>query len=304
MKNTYIKALLPIILWSTAFIGVKIGLQYASPFFFAGIRFMLSGVLLLFFIRDIRGVISHTKTHWLLVLKTAILQTALFYGLYYSGISRVPASIAAIIIGAIPLFSAVTSHLFLKNDALNIRKVTSLAVAIGGIILISLSRDPLTETGLREIIGIILLLGASLSEAFLQVILKKNVEPFDPLKLNAVQIFIGGCILFLISLIVEGAPSFRQPGTFYVSLIWLSIVSAVAFSVWYALLQKPEVKVSELNMMKFLNPVLGAVISWTFMRNDTPDIYSVAGMLIISLSVLFFYLRIKPVKAAVQDDRS
>jgi drug/metabolite transporter (DMT)-like permease len=304
MKNTYVKALIPIILWSTAFIGVKIGLQYASPFFFAGIRFMLSGILLMFFIRDIRGVIAHSRTHWLLVLKTALLQTALFYGLYYSGINRVPASIAAIIIGAIPLFSAITSHLFLKNDALTVRKVVSLIVAIGGIILISLSRDPLTETGLREIMGIILLLGASLSEAFLQVILKRNSEPYDPLKLNAVQIFIGGFILFLISLIFEGPPSFRQPGTFYISLIWLSIVSAVAFSVWYALLQKPEVKVSELNMMKFLNPVLGAVISWIIMKNDTPDIYSVAGMLIISLSVLFFYLRIKPVKAAVQEDRS
>ncbi len=304
MKNTYVKALIPIILWSTAFLGVKIGLQYASPFFFAGIRFMLSGILLLFFIRDIRGVIAHTRTHWLLILKTSILQTALFYGLYYSGINRVPASIAAIIIGAIPLFSAITSHLFLKNDALNLRKVVSLIVAVGGIVLISLSRDPLTETGLREIIGIILLLTASLSEAVLQVVLKKNIVPYDPLKLNAVQIFIGGFVLFLISLAVEGAPSFQQPAAFYTSLIWLSIVSAVAFSVWYALLQRPEVKVSELNMMKFLNPVLGAVISWVFMRNDTPNIYSVAGMLIISLSVLFFYLRIKPVKTAVQDDCS
>ncbi|NQT58932.1 MAG: DMT family transporter [Bacteroidetes bacterium] len=304
MKNTYIKSLIPIILWSTAFLGVKTGLQYASPFFFAGTRFMLSGVLLLFFIRDIRGVISHTKTHWMLVLKTAILQTTLFYGLYYAGIDRVPASIAAIIIGAIPLFSAVASHLFLKNDSLNMRKIISLFVAIGGIVLISLSRDPMTKTGLREIFGISLLLTACLSEAVLQVVLKRNSKPYDPLKLNAVQIFIGGFILFLISLPVEGVPSFRQPGTFYLSLVWLSIVSAVAFSIWYELLQKPEVKISELNMMKFLNPVIGAGLSWIFMRNDSPDIYSITGMLIISCSVIFFYLRIKPVKAAVQDDRS
>lgn len=256
----------------------------------------------MFFIRDIRGVVVHTKNHLLLILKTAILQTALFYALYYTGIDRVPASIAAIIIGAIPLFSAVASHLFLKNDVLNTQKVVSLIIAVGGIVLISLSREPLTEAGLREIIGIILLLTASISEAAVQVVLKKNIVPYDPLKLNAVQIFIGGFVLFLISLPVEGIPTFHQPGTFYISLIWLSFVSAVAFSVWYALLQKPEVKVSELNMMKFLNPVLGAVISWVFMRNDTPDIFSITGMLIISFSVLFFYLRYKPVKPAAQDD--
>jgi len=34
------------LLWSTAFAGVKIGLEYASPFFLAGSRFMLAGLLL------------------------------------------------------------------------------------------------------------------------------------------------------------------------------------------------------------------------------------------------------------------
>lgn len=29
-------------LWSTAFVGIKVGLQYTTPFFFAGVRFMLS----------------------------------------------------------------------------------------------------------------------------------------------------------------------------------------------------------------------------------------------------------------------
>jgi drug/metabolite transporter (DMT)-like permease len=280
-----------VLLWSTAFIGVKTGLQYATPFAYAGIRFMLSGILLFIVIRDPAGVVRHTRAHWRLVLKTSVLQTSLFYALYYSGINRVPASIAAIIVGSIPLFSALTAHLFMRDDHLNARKIISITAAVSGIALISLSRNPTTETGMAQIFGILLLLTACISEAVLQVVLKKNVEPYDPMKLNAAQVFIGGLVLFLISLPTEGLISFNQPPVFFISLGWLSFVSAAAFSIWYSLIQRPEVKISELNMMKFLNPGLGAALSWIVMKGDSPDPYSVTGMIIISLSVLFFYWR-------------
>jgi drug/metabolite transporter (DMT)-like permease len=289
MKKSYLLALIPVVLWSTAFIGVKSGLAYATPFAFAGVRFMLAGILLSLFIRDFRGILKHTRTHWRLVLKTSVLQTSLFYALYYYGIDKVPASIAAIIIGAIPLFSAVTAHLFLHDERLNRRKIVSLLAAIGGIVLISLSRNPTTQTGQLEIVGIMLLLIAAVSESMLQVVLKKNSVPYDSMKLNAAQIFIGGLTLFLISIPTEGFMNFNLPVSFYLSLFWLSIVSAVGFSIWYGLIQKAEIRVSELNMLKFLNPVLGAVLSWIVMANDSPELYSILGMIIISFAVLFFY---------------
>jgi drug/metabolite transporter (DMT)-like permease len=282
MKKTYLIALIPVILWSTAFIGVKSGLAFVTPFAFAGIRFMLAGILLSLFIHDYRGLLDHTRKHWKLVLKTSVLQTSLFYALYYYGIDNVPASIAAIIIGSI-------AHLFLHDEQLNSRKIISLLAAVSGIVLISLSRNPTTDTGRTQIFGIALLLIAAISESLLQVVLKKNTEPYDPKKLNTAQIFIGGATLFLMSLPTEGLMSFQQPLSFYMSLLWLSIVSAVGFSIWYGMIQKAEVRVSELNMLKFLNPVLGAVLSWIIMAQDSPDVYTVSGMIIISLAVLFFY---------------
>jgi drug/metabolite transporter (DMT)-like permease len=291
MKKIYLLALIPVILWSTAFIGVKSGLAYATPMAFAGIRFMLAGILLAIVIHDPKGLLSHTKRHWPLVLKTSVLQTSLFYALYYYGIDQVPASIAAIIVGSIPLFSAVTAHLFLHNDALTGKKIASILAAIGGIVLISVSRNPSTEVGKTQVLGIVLLLIAAVCESFLQVVLKKNTDPYDPMKLNSAQIFIGGATLFIISIPVEGMMDFALPGTFYWSLLYLSMVSAVGFSIWYSLIQRPEVLVSNLNMLKFLNPVLGAGLSWIVMANDSPDPFSVAGMLIISAAVLLFYAK-------------
>jgi len=48
MKNDRLETLLlaavACMLWSTAFVGIKIGLRYSSPFQFAGFRFILSGL--------------------------------------------------------------------------------------------------------------------------------------------------------------------------------------------------------------------------------------------------------------------
>ncbi len=289
MKKIYLLALIPVALWSTAFVGVKSGLAYATPFAFAGIRFMLAGILLAILINNPKELFNHTRTHWKLVLKTSVLQTSLFYALYYYGIDQIPASIAAIIVGTIPLFSAVSAHIFLHDEKLNVRKVLSLIAAVAGIILISVSRNSAPESSDFKIIGVILLLIAAVSESLLQVVLKKNVTPYDPMKLNSAQIFIGGATLFIISIPTEGLMSFNLPAPFYISLLWLSLVSATAFSIWYGLLQKPEVKVSNLNMLKFLNPMLGAGLSWIIMANDSPDLFSIVGMIIISLAVLLFY---------------
>lgn len=286
-KKTF-TALIPIILWSTAFAGVKIGLAYAAPLFFAGLRFMISGLLVLIYLRDVRGFFDHTRTHWRTIIQTAILQTGLFYALYYLGIDRVPASVAAVVMGSGPLYTALMAHLFLKQDKLTIRKMITIITSLLGIILLAADRDPGTFAGRREIFGIILLSTGCISESLAQTLIKRS--NCDPLPLNAAQIFLGGLMLTTLSLFTEGSHRLiGLPAPFWFSLVWLSFVSAAAFSIWYTLLRDPEVRLSELNLLKFLNPILGALISWAILSSDTPNLSTILGMVIISLSVFSYH---------------
>lgn len=296
MKKTYIWAVLAVLLWSTAFAGVKIGLSYASPLFFAGTRFMLAGIMVIPFTGKIRGYWTHARKNWKTVLSVALSQTAIMYALYFNGVDRVPAAIAAIVMGAEPLVMAVTAHVLIHDDKLSRRKVVSLLMGIGGVILISLDRNFGDATGLRELSGIILLLLASISGSLSQVIVKKRTE--NPLYLNSQQIFLGGFMLFIASLISSEPIPKQLPPEFFAAIIWLSFVSAFAFSIWYTLLHRPGVKVSELNMLKFLIPLSGAMLGWLIFPDDSPNLISIIGMLVISLSVILFYKR-KPI---VSDD--
>ncbi|MFH2026502.1 MAG: hypothetical protein ABIK30_11950, partial [bacterium] len=53
---------------------------------------------------------------------------------------------------------------------------------------------------------------------------------------------------------------------------------------------KPGVKVSSLNLWKFIIPVLGAVIAWIVLPDEKPEISAIIGMVFVALSILSFNL--------------
>ena len=70
-------------------------------------------------------------------------------------------------------------------------------------------------------------------------------------------------------------------------------MAATAFSIWYKLLQRHDVKVSELNLWKFITPVTGAVLSWLLVPNEHPEWLTISGMIIITVSLIVYYWNTK-----------
>jgi drug/metabolite transporter (DMT)-like permease len=79
---TVLLAVAACLLWSTAFVAIKVGLRYSGPFSFAGLRFMLSGVMLVPFWWGRRPAPDRLCTHGRLLLAVAFFQTFVLYGLF------------------------------------------------------------------------------------------------------------------------------------------------------------------------------------------------------------------------------
>lgn len=73
------------------------------------------------------------------------------------------------------------------------------------------------------------------------------------------------------------------------ALDWLAIVSAAGFSIWFYWLKR--VKVSQLNMWKFLIPPFGSLLSWLLVSGESPDSPTVAGMVFVAAAVLLNQLQ-------------
>jgi drug/metabolite transporter (DMT)-like permease len=286
LLSTTALAIVACLLWSTAFVGVKIGLEYTTPLRFAGIRFFLAGLYILPFCGSLRSSLSEIGKNWKQVVRLGFFQNFLLYTCFYIGISMVPASLTAIIIGASPLFSAILAHLLLHDDRLSYRKLGSILLGITGVVIIAASREHFSWSEGKEFWGILILVAGNIAGSIGNVMVVKYRDGLPPVLLNSAQLMTGGTGLFLLSLPFEGVAFRINELPYYLSLGWLSFMSAAAFSIWFILLRRPGIKVSILNIWKFLIPVFGALLSWIILPDDGPEVIAVTGMVFIALSLI------------------
>ena len=285
-KNAAIWAIIACVLWSTAFVTLKLGLVYIKPFSFAGIRFMIAGVMLFpFWLGKVHRNDITPHSLWIL-FKVALLQTFLLYGLFYYAITIVSGAVASIIIGASPIVSAVVAHFICHDDKLNNAKIICMLTAASGVILVVLGIKPWAAGGIKESAGIGVLILGSVVSSLANIIVSNDKKNMNPVFINSVQIFTGGLMLFLLSVPLEGLPDFTGlPVGFYFVLGWLAFISAAAFSIWFFLLQYDNIKVSELNFWKFLIPVFGATLSWIVLAGESPNVLTLSGMVLVAFAV-------------------
>ena len=288
-----LRAVLACLLWGSAFAGAKIGFEYADPILLSGMRFTLAGLLLIPVMIFNKIDIGKSLRHWKFMLLFAFLQTFLQYGLFFLGLDKVPASTSAIIIGAGPLFVAVMAHLTLTDDKMTIRKIAAIALGISGVIFISLAKGGASTDHQRFWSGVGLLVLSNIIGSYTNIMVVKKKEcNISPVVLTSFANFMGGMMLLAASLIFEKPVFGVFPLKFYFALIWLAIIPAGAFSLWYGLLQNPGIKVSVLNVWKFLIPVSGCILSWILLPNEHPDLTSVFGIVIIAVALQMIHTKL------------
>ena len=291
MHRIYIKAVIACLLWGSAFAGAKIGFQYVEPVLLSGMRFTLAGLLLFPVMRMRKVDIIAELKHWRFILLFAFVQTFLQYGLFFIGLNKVPGAISAIIIGASPLFIALMAHLTLKNDKLTFRKITAITLGLAGVVFISMTSSDITSGDSSFYVGIGLLILSNIVGSYTNImVVKRKSDNISPVALTSFANLFGGIMLIVAAFIVEKPEIKIYPVEFYFALLWLAIIPAAAFTLWYSLLQRPEIKVSELNIWKFLIPVVGCTLSWLILPNESPDISSVIGIIVIIFSLILLQI--------------
>jgi len=291
LSQTTFLAIIACLLWASAFVGVKIGLKYHSPLQFAGIRFILSGLMLFPIVNNPGKFSKEVKENFAYVLLIAFLQVILQYSLFYMGVNLVPASISAMIVGSSPLFVALVAHFTISGDRMDWFKTGSIVLGILGVAVITLGRGNLPSGAEITLTGVVFLLLNNLISGITNVVVARKKHTISPMVLTSSSLFIGGISLLVVSFPLEGLPQQSFPPEYFFALGWLSFLSAAAITIWNTLLRRPAVKVSELNIWKFLIPVSGAILSWLILPDEAPDLVSILGMVLIASALLILNLK-------------
>lgn len=171
MKNAQARghaaAFFTIVVWGTTFISTKVLLRDFQPVEILFIRFLM-GLLALCLAcpRRMKGV---TKRQELIFAGAGLTGVCLYYLLENIALTYTLASNVGVILSVIPFFTAVLSHLFLKEERPGAGFYLGFVVAMAGISLISFSGSQLELNPLGDLLSLL----AAVAWAFYVILTRK-----------------------------------------------------------------------------------------------------------------------------------
>jgi drug/metabolite transporter (DMT)-like permease len=237
--------------------AIKMGLGFAPPLQFAGMRTLLGGLVLLLVIAIRRKPLwpEARLARWILPL--GVLATTLTYGAMFASPAYTGAGIASVLGNTQPLIIIVLAALFL-GERLRPFKILALGLGLAGVTLLAL--PALREQTGHPLLGAMLALGSSASAAVASVAVKKLRPGNDLMSLAAWQLVAGSVLLLGLSLVYEPHGTIMWTGDFVGLLLFLALAgTALSTWLWFWLLQRAEA--GRLSLYLFLVPVSGLLIS-------------------------------------------
>lgn len=265
-------AILCCLLWGSAYPAVKTGYallgisasDLAGQILFAGQRFALAGAILLMVALGLgKAIIRISPRQWGQIALLGLTQTTLQYVFFYIGLAHATGVKAAITNSTVVFFSVVLAHWIYADDRLTARKLLGCLIGFAGVVVVNLNKGAL---GLEfSLLGEGFLVIAALVLAAASIFGKRVSRQLDPIVMTAWQLLLGGLVLMALGMGTGGQmrPLDAASGSL---LVYLALLSSIAFAVWSLLLKHNPVGL--LAPFNFLIPVFGVALSAIFLNES------------------------------------
>lgn len=299
-KNIVLLAALSCLLWGSAYPAIKVGYllfninDIGSKLVFAGYRFTLAGVIILAFeIATKKNPFNFTKNQLGQVALLGLAQTTFQYIFFYVGLSYTTGVRGSIINGTGTFVSIILAHFIYKNDKLNFNKVIGCIVGFLGVVIVNLNGESLGGTPVTfRGEGFIMI--AAIIFAVSAIYGKKITQIQEPSIVTGFQLFIGGVTLTVLGFILGGSLNgFTIKSTLL--LIYMALLSSVAFVIWTQLLKYNKVGI--ISVFNFLVPVFGTLLSGLVLGENIFDIKILIALILVCYGIFLVY-RVKKEKVA------
>lgn len=280
------------ILWGTAFPVLKIvypimnigGDDVAQNIVFISSRFFMAAVLLFLYALVAKlPLFQVSKKDLSMLVLLGLCSTTFQYFFFNIGVNNTSGIKASILSQVGIFFSVIISHFIYKNDRLTPAKITGLIFGFTGLIIVNLGQ---TTDGLLSFSlpaeGFMIIAG--LVGAVAMILAKKIGSHLHPVVMTAWQMLFGSILLFFAGLAIGGKPSelVFTPAS-VVLLFYLALLSAVAFGLWYYILQFR--KIGEISLFKFIVPITGSILTAVFVPNESLLLVHVIGLAFVSIGI-------------------
>jgi len=289
MKTKIWIALLALyIVWGSTYLAIRFAVETIPPFFHAGVRFLLSGIMLLIW-RRASGETLPTRGQW---MNTAVIGLLLLLGgngLVAWAEQTIPSGIAALIIGSVPLFLVLTEALRPGGARPNAQSVLGLLVGFGGIYLLVGPSEFSGGGGQLNPLGVAALLIACLLWSLGSIYSKSADLPKSSLMTTGAEMFAGSIGLFLVSALTgewAGYDVAAISRNSIIALIYLIFVGSLIGFVSYGWLLQ-NAPISLVSTYAYVNPVVAVLLgNWLAAEPLGPRTWLAAAIIIGSVLLI------------------
>lgn len=278
-------------LWGSAIPFINLGYRLfeipsgaiTTQILFAGCRFFLAGLLtILFASAQKRTLVVPKKQNIDKVVKLAAVQTAIQYFFFYIGVANT-ASVKGAIIQGLNAFVAILIACFLfKTERMNALKWIGGLLGVAGVVVVNLNGAAIDAS--VSLTGEGFLLISMFAGACSSGLIKRYGQHDDPVALSGWQFMLGGAVMAIGAFLMGGRLHPQHIGAALV-LLYLAMLSAVAYTVWSLLLKVNPV--SRIAVFMFLQPVFGVMLSLIlYGGSDVPLLRYGLALVLVSLSIV------------------
>ena len=277
------------LLWSSAFAVAKVAIADSPPLLMLTARFLLAGLLTLGLAALSGTPLRLDRRDIAVFALLGVANQAVYLGLGYLGMKTISAGLAALIISANPVLTAVLASAWL-GERVTWRRIAGLVLGIGGVALVVQNR---LAVGTDHLAGILFSLAALVSLVGGTILFKRFTPRGDLWIGNGVQSVAAGVALAPFALLTEHVadvvPTWRLLAAFAYLVL---IVSVFAYVLWFRILAVSGATAA--SAYHFLMPPLGMLFGWLLLGEHVAAL-DLIGIVPVALGI---YLVTRPGRTA------
>jgi len=254
--------LIVMLLWGSLFPFVKYGYRvfgldtsfYPNLILFAGLRFLISGLILSVFCVSTHRTFAIRQPKKLIpTALVALFAVVLHYAATYISLSQIDSSKTALLKQSGVLVFVCFSFLFFRDDRPSVKKIIGAVFGVASVLIINMDSFRITFG-----VGAALVIAASFCTVISNVVFKKSLGDVPSVTVTGYSQLMGGIVLTAVGLLLGGRiPTFSLQAA--AVMLYIVAATVVSYGLWYFVVQKYSL--SKLFIIKMAEPLFAALVS-------------------------------------------
>lgn len=268
-----------VIIWGLSFLSIKVTVSVLPIMTQALLRHIIASIALFAVIKIYKPDTKLRKEDIPMLLVAGLLGITIYFYLENSGVQRITAASASMIIGVVPILTIVADYIVFK-EPLTKRKIFSVIISIIGVYFIV---GGTSNSSNNEFTGYLFMLGAALSWVIYTIVTKSLLNKYTDLEIIYYQTIFATLTLVPFALIEKTTWS-EVNAVIVLNLLFLGIFCS-AVATYFYVISIDKIGVSTCSLMMNLIPVVAVVASY-FLLDEKVTFLQIAGGLAVIIAVI------------------